>query len=73
MITKEELSLVHPQSFIQTMHSSSCTVAKAAEVYPLVLCPMFITKRKLIEPIKWQTSGNILGISATLRLMLILL
>ncbi|XP_054168916.1 histone deacetylase 11-like [Oppia nitens] len=60
-ITKDELSLVHTRSFICRMHCSPLSVAKASEVCPLVLCPICITERKLLQPIKWQTSGSILA------------
>ncbi|CAG2175361.1 unnamed protein product [Oppiella nova] len=66
-ITKDELSLVHTKGFICRMHCSPLSVARAAEVCPLILCPICIIERKLLQPIKWQTSGSILAAFLALK------
>ena len=61
------MSLVHTPEFIDQFHNSPSTIAKWTELPLLGYMPMCIINDKLMTPLKWQTSGDILASYVALK------
>ncbi|RWS31714.1 hypothetical protein B4U80_02356, partial [Leptotrombidium deliense] len=60
-INDDELSLVHPQTFLTKINSCKFTIIRATEVALLCAIPMCLIRRHLLIPLRWQTAGTVLA------------
>jgi histone deacetylase 11 len=60
--TDEILLDVHDISYIQSLHSSPAKLASVIEFPPIALLPMFILRRRVLEPMRTHVGGTILAV-----------
>ncbi|XP_026273516.2 histone deacetylase 11 isoform X2 [Frankliniella occidentalis] len=56
----KDLLLVHSKEYIKSL-KSSCTVARIAEMLPLIIIPNCTLQRSFLTPMRYQTGGSILA------------
>ena len=62
----KDLELVHSKEYLKSLNYSK-TIAQVAEVHPLKFLPNFILQRFVLTPMKYATSGTVLGASLALQ------
>lgn len=62
----DDLRIVHPESYLLALKSKK-TIARIAELSPLVLLPRPVLYNGLLKPMKYGTGGTILGVQLALE------
>lgn len=60
MVSDKDLKLVHTEAYLASLYERS-TVARIAEVPPLILLPNFLQQKKLLNAMRYATQGTIDG------------
>lgn len=63
--SEEDLKIVHPSSYLDSLGSKR-TIARIAELSPLVILPKPVLYNGLLKPMKYGTGGTILGVDLAL-------
>lgn len=62
----KDLELVHSNAYLELLNKSQ-TIAQISEIYPLKFLPNFILQKFVLTPMKYATSGTVLGASLALQ------
>lgn len=66
-IDDHELRVVHTADFLEALHTSRHTLVATSEVCVLYFLPMSTIERRLLNPLRCQTTGTILATYLALR------
>lgn len=66
-ITKDQLLLAHSREFVHNITHSKFSVMMATEIAIILFLPMYVVRKRLLRPLKWQTAGSILAGAVALK------
>ncbi|MDR3647014.1 MAG: histone deacetylase [Candidatus Babeliales bacterium] len=62
----KDLELVHSKAYLESLNKSK-TIAQISEIYPLKFLPNFVLQKFVLTPMKYATSGTVLGAKLALQ------